>query len=179
MSKILIIVGSARRGGNTEQLAHAFARGAEAAGNEVVTLSVADLAVKPCVGCNACSRREGNTCFQDDDMSIVYRHLASADTLVLATPVYFYGISAQLKTLVDRLHTPLRNTFPLRRMALLAVGASSRPELFDAIMMQYRLVLGYFHLEDVGTVLVHGMKERGDIAASPALDEACRLGRSL
>lgn len=60
-------------------------------------VSVADYNVNPCIGCNSCFMREGNECFQQDDMSVVYDKLKAADMLVIASPVYFYGISAQLK----------------------------------------------------------------------------------
>ena len=112
-------------------------------------------------------------------MSLIYEKLKQADVLVLASPVYFYGISAELKAIIDRLHTPMRNTFPIKKLALLLVGAASLPELFDAIKMQYQLVLNYFQLEDAGMVLVRGVKDIGDIKGSQALEEARKLGESL
>ena len=86
-----------------------------------------------------------------------------ADVLVIASLVYFYGVSAQLKALIDRLHTPMRNEFKLKKLALILVGAAALPELFDAIKVQYRLVLNYFKLEDAGTVFVRGAKDKGDV----------------
>lgn len=178
MSRIVILVGSMRRGGNTDLLAKAFARGA-AEHNEVEVLSVADLHVRPCIGCNTCFAREGNACFQKDDMAEIYEKLRTADVLVVASPVYFYGISAELKAVIDRLHTPMRNTFRIKKLALLLVGAATLPELFDAIKMQYRLILNYFHLEDAGMVLVRGVKDKGDIKNTDALDEAFALGQTI
>ena len=99
--------------------------------------------------------------------------------LVIASPVYFYGLSAQLKAVIDRLHTPMRNTFPIRKLALLLVGGAELPELFDSILVQYRLALNFFHLEDAGQVLVRGVRDRNDIQGNPALDEARALGRSM
>lgn len=88
---------------------------------------VADYKVNPCIGCNSCFSREGNQCFQKDDMVKIYEKLKSADMVVIASPVYFYGISAELKAVVDRLHTPMRNEFKVKRLALLLVGAADLP----------------------------------------------------
>lgn len=79
----------------------------------------------------------------------------------------------------DRLHTPMRNEFQVKKLALLLVGAATLPELFDAIKLQYQLVLNFFHLEDAGMVLVRGVKDIGDIQGTKALDEAYNLGNSI
>lgn len=178
MGRIVVLVGSRRKGGNTDLLAQAFAEGA-GKHNAVEIVSVADYNVNPCVGCNSCFTREGNQCFQKDDMADIYKKLKAADMAVIASPVYFYGISAELKAIVDRLHTPMRNEFPIKKLALLLVGAATLPELFDAIKLQYRLVLNYFHLEDAGMVLVRGVKDIGDIKGTKALEKAYNLGASI
>ena len=178
MSRIVVLVGSMRKGGNTDLLAQAFAEGA-GKDNTVEIVSVADYKVNPCIGCNSCFTREGNQCFQKDDMAEIYKKLKVADIMVIAGPVYFYGISAELKAIVDRLHTPMRNGFQVKKLALLLVGAATLPELFDAIKLQYQLVLNFFHLEDAGMVLVRGVKDIGDIKSTKALEEAYKLGISI
>lgn len=178
MSRIVVLVGSMRKGGNTDLLAQAFAEGA-GKDNTVEIVSVADYKVNPCIGCNSCFTREGNQCFQKDDMAEIYKKLKVADIMVIASPVYFYGISAELKAIVDRLHTPMRNGFQVKKLALLLVGAATLPELFDAIKLQYQLVLNFFHLEDAGMVLVRGVKDIGDIKSTKALEEAHKLGISI
>lgn len=178
MSRIVVFVGSVRKNGNTDLLARAFVDGAKK-NNDVEVVSVADYKINPCIGCNSCFARENHQCFQKDDMELIYRKLMDADIIVAASPVYFYGISAQLKAIVDRLHTPLRSEFPVKKLALLLVGAATLPELFDAIKVQYQLILNYFHLEDAGMVLVRGVKDIGDMEGHPALQEAYDLGVSL
>ena len=178
MSNIVILVGSMRINGNTARLAQSFADGA-VQNNNVEIVYVADYNVNPCIGCNSCFVREGNKCFQDDDMVKIYEKLRNADIVVIASPVYFYGISAQLKAIVDRLHTPMRNTFHIKKLGLLLVGAAQLPNLFDPIIMQYQMVLDFFKLESIGMVLVRGVKDIGDIDDSPALKEAYELGKSL
>lgn len=118
-------------------------------------------------------RKRGNLSVQ------IYEKLKTADIVVIASPVYFYGISVQLKAIVDRLHTLMRNEFPIKKFGLLLVDAATLPELFDAIKAQYQLVLDFFWLEDIGMVLVRGVKEQGDIAGNAALKEVFDLGMSL
>ena len=175
---ILIISGSPRKGGNTELLAEAFAKGA-AEHHHVEIVSVRDYKVNPCMGCNACFKNNSNTCAQRDDMAMIYEKMNKADMLVIASPVYFYGISAQLKAVIDRFHNPIRDSFHIKKMALLLVGAASLPELFDAILTEYNLCLRFFNIEDAGKVLVRGVKEKGDINNTDALNEAYTLGLSI
>lgn len=178
MSNIVVLAGSVRKGGNTELLVQAFVEGAKK-NNSVEVISVADYKVNPCIGCNTCFDREEYECFQKDDMTKVYETLKVADVLVIASPVYFYGVSAQLKALIDRLHTPMRNEFWIKKLALILVGAATLPELFDAIKMQYRLVLNYFKLEDAGTVCVRGAKDKGDVKDTTGIEEAYQLGTAI
>ena len=180
--KILVLVGSPRKGGNTDLLARSFAEGAGQR-HSVEIVSVAEYQVRPCIGCEACKRREGNTCFQQDDMPAIYAKFAEADMVVAASPVYFYGISAQLKALIDRLHTPLRKTFHIKKAALLlaaaAKGPVNLPTVFDSIKLQYQLIIDFFKIENAGMVLAGCVDRPGDIAGSPALQEAFDLGASL
>ena len=105
--------------------------------------------------------------------------MAKVDMLVIASPVYFYGLSAQLKAVIDRFHNPIRDTFHIKKMALLLVGAASLPELFDSILSQYRLCINFFKLEDAGHILVRGVREKGDIKNSNTLEEAYLLGLNI
>ena len=178
MSRILVLNGSVRRDGNTELLVQSFAEGARK-NNSVEIVSVADFKVNPCIGCNSCFKREGNACFQNDGMTEIYQKLKETDILVIASPVYFYGISAQLKAVIDRLHTPMRNSFPIKKLALILVGAATLPEMFDAIKVQYNLALNFFGLEDAGTVLVRGAREKGDVKNTDGLKNAYNLGSSM
>ena len=83
------------------------------------------------------------------------------------------------KALIDRLHTPMRNEFKIKKLALILVGAAVLPELFDSIKVQYQLVLNFFKLEDAGMVLVRGAKDIGDVKNTEGLAEAYELGRRI
>ena len=174
---ILILSGSPRKGGNTELLAEAFAKGASAH-HHVEIVSVRNYKVNPCLGCNICFKTNG-ACAQKDDMALIYEKMSQADMLVIASPVYFYSISAQLKAIIDRFHNPIRDSFNIQKMALLLVGAASLPELFDAILAEYNLCLKFFNIEDAGKVLARGAKDKGDIKNTDTLNEAYKLGLSI
>ena len=161
MSHVLILVGSVRRNGNTQALAQACAEGARAAGHQVEIVSVADYHVHPCIGCEGCSQHPENQCVQQDDVQKIY------------------GVSAQLKAIIDRCHTPLRNQFHIQKLALLLVGGATLPTLFDAILCQYQMILDYFRLSDGGRVLVSGVRAPGEIAGHPELQAAYALGKNL
>lgn len=165
--KVLILNGSARKGGNTDLLIEAFKKGIKNADVEVIRVS--DYKVHPCVGCNSCLHNDSGRCVRHDDMMYFWEKFSKTDVLVIASPVYFYGISAQLKAVVDRLHAPARNDLPIKRTALLLVGASSKGNVFDAAKLQYECIVDFFGLENLGEVCVGNVKEIGDIKGNPAL----------
>ena len=179
MSKIAVLVGSMRKYGNTELLVSDFVKGAEENGNEVSLISVANYHVMPCKGCNACRKRVNKDCIIQDDMQKVFSILKEADIIVLASPVYFYGISAKLKAIIDRLHQPARSALKVKKLGLLLVAADTLPTVFDAIKLQYHLILDYFHLQNIGEVMAYGVEAVGDIKNKPILEEAYLLGRQV
>jgi multimeric flavodoxin WrbA len=179
LKNIVVIVGSPRKNGNTELLADAFIEGARGAGNNVEKISVIGKKIGGCIGCNACFRDAEHRCVQHDDMEGCYRLLSAADVIVIATPIYFYSVSSQLKCLIDRLHNPIRNSFKVKKLGLLAVCADKKESVFDSVITMYRSVLSYFPLADGGMITVYGVSERGDIAGNPKLKAAEEMGRGI
>ncbi len=178
MSRIAVLIGSPRKGGNTDILAHSFIDGA-AKRHEIEVISVADTKVKGCTGCNFCYTDKDHRCVQKDGMQEIYEKLAPCDIIVVATPVYFYGVTAQLKCLIDRLHNPIRNDFAVKKLVLLSVAADTIPTVFDSVRTMYESVLKYFSLENGGVITVFGVEKKGDICGNPALRKAYELGESL
>ena len=175
---ILVLSGSPRKGGNTDLMVNAFVKGTSEH-YHVEVVSVHDNKVAPCISCNACFKSDNNTCVQKDDMIGIYEKMKQADMLVIASPVYFYGLSAQVKAVIDCCYNPIRSTFNIKKTALLLVGASTLPELFDSIITQYKLCLNFFHREDADCVVARGVKDKGDIKNTNSLNEAYELGQSL
>ena len=109
--KILILSSSPRRGGNSDTLCDEFMRGAIESGNEAEKVFLRDKTIHYCTGCSTCSLH-GKPCPQKDDAAEIIEKMVAADVIVMATPVYFYTMSAQMKTLIDRccgLYTEMKN----------------------------------------------------------------------
>lgn len=178
MSNIVVLIGSPRKGGNTEILANSFIDGAKE-NHDVKVISIADKKINGCTGCNFCYADQSHRCKQKDGMQEIYEKLTPAEIIVIATPVYFYGVSSQLKCLIDRLHNPIRNNFKVKKLVLLSVAADTIPTVFDSVKTMYNSVLKYFSLEDGGIITVFGVEKRGDIHGNIALKDAYKLGESI
>lgn len=173
MKNILILAGSPRRGGNTDLLADAFLSGVQTGGACGRKLSLAGKTVHPCTDCRSCFR-SGGACVWRDDMQEIYEALAEADIVAFATPVYFYGCSAQMKAVIDRLHNPIRNTFRISGAVLLSACADEGQETFAPLLAMYRAGLRFLHIRDLGAVTVDGVEARGAVSKKPEALEAAR-----
>jgi multimeric flavodoxin WrbA len=180
-------MGSPRRWSNTELLLDAALNGAAQGGAATYKVVVCDLSIHPCTECYACAQ-DGN-CSIRDDMTRLYDDLVAADCIIMATPVFFYGFAAQAKALVDRCQAlwmrrrVLRTWTPdvtARRGALISVGATRGPKLFDGMVLTAKYFFDAVGVRDAAQVLVRGIDEKGAIRAFPAhLEEARQMGRSL
>ena len=108
MKKVLIISSSPRKNGNSQALCEQFAKGAKEAGNQVQLIRLMEKKIGFCYACDGCMRNSG-ICVQKDDMAEIIQLFQEADVIVFATPVYFYGISAQMKTFIDRMYPIWQN----------------------------------------------------------------------
>ena len=176
VKNILVLVGSPRHNGNTELLADAFIKGAVEEGNEVNKYVLKGKKILPCIDCQACFKT--GKCILQDDMNEVYELLSSTNILVLASPVYFYGMSAQLKALLDRLHNPVRDTFPIKASAFLSVCADNAEAFIPSIAM-YKAIGRYLGWADKGIVTASDAKNKGDIAGRAELNLAYELGKQV
>lgn len=176
--KIVVLQGSPNVNGSTAILVEAFSRGARDAGHSVVRIDVDRAGVAPCTGCVACGY-EG-PCAQRDGMDEVRREILSADMVAFATPLYYYGMSAQLKAVVDRFCSA-NGSITARRMkaALLAVAWNADDWTFEALEAHYRTIVRYLHMEDVGEVLGAGCGTPGMTRRSKYPQAAYDLGASL
>ena len=176
--KIVILQGSPNRAGSTSILAEEFMRGAREAGHGVERLDVADLDIAPCTGCVACGY-EG-PCVQHDAMDLVRSRLLGSDMVVLATPLYYYGMTAQLKAVIDRFCSA---NFSLTgrhlRSALITCAWNADDWTFDALEAHYDTLVRYLQLRDCGRVLGYGCGTPGSTRRSRHLREAFELGRRL
>ena len=176
--KITILAGSPNRNGSTNMLVNEFIRGAEEAGHSCEVVDVAHANIHPCTGCVACGY-EG-PCVQKDDVEIIRKKLLSTDMVVFATPLYYYGMSAQLKTLVDRF-CAFNSSLNRRHLksALITVAWNADDWTFEALEEHYKTLVRYINFEDKGMVLGYGCGAPGMTKRSRYMREAYELGKSL
>lgn len=178
MSKnVLILSGSPRKGGNSDLLCDEFARGAKEAGNNVEKIRVSAKKIAPCTGCYYCEKH-GGACIQKDDMADILQKMIDADVIVLASPVYFYSIDAQLKAVIDRtvarwLEVENKEFYYIATMADEALSSA------DTTLACFR---GYADCVkgavERGVVIGSGVYAPGEIKNSPAFEQAYQMGRN-
>ena len=176
--KITILMGSPNRKGSTKILVDAFVRGAQEAGHTCEVIDAAHASVHPCIGCIHCGY-EG-PCVQKDDMEKIRKSLLSSDMVVFATPLYYYGMSAQLKIIVDRF-CAFNSSLNRRHLksALLTVAWNADDWTFDALSAHYKTLVRYINLEDKGMVLGYGCGTPSMTEHSRYPEQAYKLGKGL
>ena len=179
MSKrILIISSSPRKGGNSETLAAAFAKGAQEAGHQVETVFLREKQVSFCKGCFACLKL-GHCVIQDDAVEIAAK-MHDADVLAFATPVYYYCVSGQLKTMLDRANPLFGTDYAFTKAYLLATAAENAPETVEGTVKAVQGWVDCFErCELVDTVFAGGVNEIGEINGHPALERAYQVGKEI
>ena len=143
---VLILNGSPRPKSNSAALAAAFAEGAKSAGHEVETVNVAKLKVAGCVACEYCHTVGNGKCVQKDDMQELYPKLAQADMILIASPIYYWGFSGQMESVITRFYAPGKPA--ARKYALLL--SSGSPGVYDGPVAQYKSFVSYFGAQDIG-----------------------------
>ncbi len=182
MTFVLGIAGSPRRGGNSELLLDAALAGAAGEGAEVQKVVLSELSFSGCTSCNKCAN--GHDCVLQDDMELVYSSLDRADVIILASPLYFEGLSSQMKAMIDRGQVywvrkyALRRQGKRRRGAMIAVGARLNADFTSALRPAKVWLLTMN--ADMDTLTFGGFEEKGSILDDPdALANARALGSRL
>jgi multimeric flavodoxin WrbA len=187
--KVLGIFGSPRKGGNTEILLEEALKGAEKAGAEVERLHVTDFTVTPCKECHGCD--ETGRCVIPDDMQKIYPKLLEADIIILASPIFFYGITAWAKALVDRCQALWARKYFLKEPSLgkegkkrkgffISVGATKGQKVFEGAILTAKYFFDVLNAEYMGELVFRGIDAKGDILKYPeATQQAFEAGRRL
>lgn len=175
--KILILSASPRKGGNSDTLCDRFMQGATEAGHAVEKIHVADKKINFCIACGHC-QTHGGTCVHDDDMAGILQKMIEADVIVMATPVYFFTMNAQLKALIDRTaarYTEIRD----KAFYFIATAAVADTGLMERTIESLRGFTDCLEgAVEKGVVYGAGVWKKGEIAGSPSLQQAFDLGKS-
>lgn len=176
MKNILILSSSPRRGGNSDRLCDEFMRGAIENGNRVEKIFLRDKTVHPCIGCSVCSQYK-KPCLQKDDAAEIIDKMLAANVIVMATPVYFYAMSAQMKTMIDRCcgpYTEMKN----KEFYFIATAAEDDDHIMERIVTNFQGFLDCLENPVIkGTVFCGGVWHVGEIEGKQPLQEAYEMGK--
>ena len=181
--QIIAINGSPRKGGNTQVLLAAILEGVADKGGEAETVRLNELDFRPCQNCGGCTKK--GTCVLIDDMTPLYDKLLAADGIIVASPIYFYGVSAQTKTFLDRLQAMWSRKQLLekkgrwqdekkRKGLFVSVAATSGPKIFDGARLEVYYGLETIGVEKLEEFLVKGVDARGAMAKKTEILQAAR-----
>ena len=176
--KIVVLKSSGNTHGSSNMLADEFIRGAKESGHTVTEIDVAHANVKPCTGCVACGY-EG-ACVQRDDMNSIRQTILGSDMIVFVTPLYYYGFSAQLKTVIDRF-CAFNFSLTNKQMKSVLVSAAWNADdwTFEALETHYKTLVRYLHFKDCGSILGYGCGSVGMTQATEYPKLAYKLGKSI
>ncbi|MCI9444924.1 MAG: flavodoxin family protein [Oscillospiraceae bacterium] len=179
--KVVILNGSPRKKGNTSALVRAFAEGAESAGNMVTEFFLDGMNIHGCKGCFGGHSDRACPCVQKDDMDQIYPAVRECDVVVLATPLYYWNMSGQLRTAVDRLFALEEGGGNLLRgngrSSALLMAAEGHG--FEDAVLYYDHLMEHLKWTNLGHVLCGGVMNVGDIVGRKELNEARELGMSI
>lgn len=175
--KVLAISSSPRRAGNSEVLCNQFLKGASKAGHKTQKIQLAALNISPCAACHACVKT--HKCIKNDDMATVQQALIDADVIVLATPVYFYSLSAQMKILIDRC-LPRHREIENKNFYFIITAAASLQAEAEVTVGSLR---GFLRMlpgaKEQETIYGMGAFDKGDVYRHPAFEKAYEIGKNL
>lgn len=176
--KVLVLSGSPRKGGNSDILCDQFILGAEEAGNQAEKIFLGDKEINYCIACDTC-KKNGNICDHDDDMARVMDKMVAADIIVMATPVYFYTMDAQMKTLIDRTYSrymEIKN----KDFYFIITAAVTRKQALERTIEGFRGFTSVLNgAKEKGIIYGTGAWNIGDIKSSSAMTEAYEMGKSI
>ncbi len=175
--KVVVISTSPRAGGNSELLADAFLSGARAAGNDAEKISLKGKHLEFCRGCLACQRT--GKCVISDDAAMIISKIASCDVVAFATPIYFYEMSGQMKTLIDRTNPIFGSDYKFRDVYLLATSADGDESAMDGAVSGLNGWIACFDKSSLkGVVRGTGATDAGEISKKH-IEEAFEMGKNI
>lgn len=175
--KVLILSGSPRKGGNSDMLCDEFAKGSAEAGHEVEKIRVAEKGIGCCRACYAC--KDTGECIIKDDMAEVLQKMIDADVLVLASPVYFYSIDAQLKALIDRTVARWLEVKDKEFYYIVTAADEGRASAETTVACFRGYADCVQGAKEMGVIYGMGVYEKGAIEGHPAMREAFEMGKAV
>lgn len=177
--KIVVLSGSPHKNGTTAHLVDSFIRGAESAGHTVIRFDTAFLKVHPCIACEKCHSTEGAVCAFQDDMVQIGQALSAADCIALVSPIYYYGVCAQLKAVIDRFYAIEPAIRHHQKALWITAMADDRPGTIEAANAWYKAAMNWLEWQDCGILNAFNCTTADDLAATDYEARAYQLGARL
>jgi multimeric flavodoxin WrbA len=186
---VLVFLGSPRKKGNSEVLTEAFLEGVREAGGDPEIIRLCDLTINPCISCGGCD--DSGKCVVEDDMTPLYEKIITIDKIILASPIFFYGITAQAKAFIDRTQALWNRKRllvqkgewidnPERKGFFISVAATKGSKIFEGAILTMKYGYDAMGYQYTGDLLVSGPDKRGDMIKSDMkLKEAKEAGRNF
>jgi multimeric flavodoxin WrbA len=186
---VLVILGSPRKKGNSEILTHALLEGVRQAGGSTEIIRLCDLKISPCLSCGGCDKT--GKCVVEDDMIPLYKKIISIDKIIIASPIFFYGVTAQTKAFIDRTQALWNRKRllqkkgawvenPERKGFFISVAATKGAKIFEGAILTMKYGYDAMGIEYAGDFLVTGPDKRGDMVKDEQkLTEAREAGKNF
>lgn len=178
MKKILVLSGSPRKGGNSDLLCDEFMKGAVESGNTVVKINVAQKNISPCSACYYCREHAGE-CVCKDDMAEILQNIIDADVLVVASPVYFYSISAQLKAVIDRTVARWLEVKNKEFYYIMTAADNDRASMNTTLACLRGYADCVEGAKERGVIYGTGVYEKGEVIGNNTMKEAYEMGKRV
>lgn len=176
--KIVIIKGSPHKKGSSNMLAEQFIKGAQEVGHTIIEMDAAHMDMHPCIGCDHCGMN--GECVQKDDNRVIRDALLSSDMVVFVTPVYYFGMSAQLKMVIDRFYSyTMKLSSKRMKAALIAAAWDSNEDVMPYLAEHYKKLCRYMNFENVGMILGTGCGSPTMTKCTSHIQAAYELGKSI
>jgi multimeric flavodoxin WrbA len=177
--KILIISSSPRKGGNSDVLSDEFLRGALDAGHSAEKIFLRDKKINYCTGCGFCNTNDYTKCAQNDDMNVILDKMQEADTIVFATPIYFYAICGQMKTFIDRICARYTHLINKEFYYILSAAENSKTTVQYALGEFKGLMDCLNNPIEKGYLFAGGVWQKGDVETTDYKQKAYMMGKNV
>ncbi len=176
--KIVVLTGSPHKNGTSNTLVNEFIRGAEENGHIITRFDAPFLKIHPCIGCDHCGM--DGPCIFNDDMSKILDAILDSDMVIFATPIYYFGFSAQIKSVIDRFYSKNGKIQSKHlKSAFIATAWNNDNMVMSGIKKHIEILIDYLNLDNIGTLLAKGYGYKGASTENHYMKEAYNLGKRV
>lgn len=175
--KVVVIYGSPRKRGSSRYLCEKFIEGLKENQNEVFEFDACFTQVGSCLACNYCQKND--KCVQNDDMQLLYPHLLAADVICFSSPLYYFGLSSQIKKVIDRFYAINDKLMGKKKTILLLTSGGDKDRNVEGCLLEFELFNEYMNFTNIGNVYAPNISCLDDLLKTKFPNEAYQLGKKI